>query len=439
MAASNTAVVLTHAPTLTRVETHRVMAVIEKAVERLQLLAMLDEQGPDAKAATAAGGTMAGGASTMGNTMTDDQGRGVGGILEEQKQLEARYEELINATQKRKHNPMDPLLDPQCFSHVHNAQEEEMLNELRDVSKRLKEQSRILCRQLKDNPNDADNWRKIVAERAELASLMSSCVREMQTSAMAGDVHDAAANATHQLGSYEQFAKKVLEEQVASQWAEELVKKEQQTNQNVKQLQNEVKHERAMKEEELEKRHRLIADLKTELRILKQGVKEQMDKLKAETEAETEAQQRGALDVERQLNERLMQLRALVRNEVTATSDMKVHIDCKIEGIEDLTAQWNDKNQMQQKTMETQKHNKQQERNDLAARLHEKLGSREAEEFARKSREEEQKRRADNKAREEALANAKYAAATKLQASIKGFFTRAILTVLKKKAGKKRK
>jgi IQ domain-containing protein G len=430
MASATTQVVLQHSPTLTRVETHRVIAVLEKAVERLHLLAMLDEQGP--KTATGAPAM-----STLGGA--EDGGRGVGGILEEQKHLEARYEELIRITQKQRHNPMDPQLDAACFSHVRDHEEEARIEELRDVSRRLKEQSRLLCRQLKDNPNDAENWQKIVSERAELGVLLSACVRELQKSSQLNDVADMASQGAHQLGNYEEFAKKVLEEQVASQWAEELVKREKETNQNVKQLQNEVKQERALKEEELEKRHKVIAELKTELRVLKQGVKERMDRLRAETEAATEAQKRAALDVQRVLNDRLRHLDQMVHNEETVTSDMKAHIESKLHDIDDETGVWTEKNTDAQRRMDTDKHNKQQERNELAAKLSEKQGAREAEQYNQKARDSDRSHKRKLREDSENLANEKYRAATKLQASIKGFFTRTALVTLKKKFGKKKK
>jgi hypothetical protein len=436
MATSNTQVVLQHAPNLTRTETHRVIAVLEKAVERLHLLAMLDEQAPNPPATVHAEGSTVG-ASTK-SASNDEASRGVGGILEEQKQLEARYERLILATQAKRHNPMDPLLDPACFSHVRNVAEEQQVEELKDVSRRLKEQSRLLCRQLKDNPNDAENWQKIVSERAELGVLISSCVRELQSSSQANDLQEAAHGA-HSQGSYEQFAKKVLEEQVASQWAEDLVKREKDTNKHVKTLQQEVKAERALKEAELEKLNRDIAELKTQLRDLKQEVKNRMDRLKAETEAATEAQKRAALDAQRVLNDRLKKLELLVQNEEAVTADMKAHIYTKIESLDRLTDEWTRKSAKAQADMETEKHNRQTDRNELAADLSKMLGKREAEEFNFKAREAEKERRAQNKQREEEIANAKYAAATKLQASIKAFFTRATLTVLKKKASKKKK
>lgn len=431
---SQTQVVLQHSPTLTRVETHRVVAVLTKAIERLDLLAMLDEQGP-----VAADGTMAKSRTRMAtlSSAADDGGRGVGGILEEQKQLEARYEELIRATQKQRHNPMDPKLDAACFSHVRDHEEEARLEELRDVSKRLKEQSRLLCRQLKDNPNDAENWQKIVSERTELGVLLNSCVNQLEASTKLNDVHDAAAHGTHQLGSYEQFARKVLEEQIATQWAEELVKREKETNQNVKQLQNEVKQERALKEEELEQRHKEIAALKTELRELKQVVKEEMDRLTAETAAATEAQKREALDLQRGLSDQLKDFETMIRNEEAVSTDMKGHLEKKIVHLDEENAKWTSYSNEAQARMDTKKHNTQTERNELEQRLLDAKARLETERQQAIHREQQKNAELQLQQSKERKQNEEYRAATKLQAAIKACLTRAILA--KGKKGKKKK
>lgn len=421
------ATALTFSPVLSRIDTQRVVAVVEKAIERLQLLSMLNFEVP----------------ADMGNPQTDpNASRGVGSILEEQKRLEARYEALVLATQKLHSNPMEPQLDAQCFAHVENRKEKEQLEELRQISVALKEQSKLLCRQLKDNPNDADNWRKIIGERSELITVLSSCVRELMSSATTvdsmGDGGAAAHAAGASLSNYEVFAKKVLDEQSASQWADELVKKEKETNQNVKQLQNEVRHERVMKEEELEARHKSIAELKAELRILKQSVKESMDKLRAETEAGSEAQQRAALDQQRILRNKLMGIRDKIQMEMQVNETEKRHVSKRIAELEALAAEQVKQDQSKLE-MENKKHMMTTKRNDVSDKLQDAIQKRYAAQTNKQSREEEQKRRGGEKADRERLRDARYDAATKLQAAIKGFFTRQQLIPLKKKFGKKKK
>lgn len=417
------ATALTFTPVLSRIDTQRVVAALEKAIERLQLLSMLNYEVP---------------AEMMSTEAETAANRGVGSILEEQKRLEARYEALVLATQKLHNNPMEPQLDAQCFVHVENRKEKEQLEELRQISVALKEQSKLLCRQLKDNPNDADNWRKIIGERNELITVLSSCVRELMSSTSAVDSMSDAGGASAALSSFEVFAKKVLDEQSASQWADELVKKEKETNQNVKQLQNEVKHERLMKEEELDQRHKSIAEFKAELRVLKQNVKESMDKLRAETEAGAEAQQRAALDQQRILRNRLMRIRDKIQMEMQVNETTKRHVSKRIAELEALAAEQVKQDQSKLE-MENRKHNMTTKRNDVADKLQDAIQKRYAAQTNKQSHEEEQRRRAADKLDRERLRDARYDAATKLQAAIKGFFTRQALVPLKKKFGKKKK
>lgn len=249
---------LNFSATLQPMESHRVVAALEKAIERLQLLTLLNyESAGEASAANASTMSKASGTGKDRSTTTVKEDKGVGSLLDEQKRLEARYEQLLVATKKVHHNPLDPSLDVQCFAHVENAERKAQLEELARISTQLKDQSKMLCRQLKENPNDADNWKKIVTERSELIALLSACVREITSSAAAN--FDAAANdPTAGTASYELFAKKVLDEQSAQIWADDLVKKEKEINQNVKQLQSEVKAERQNKERELEECHRKV-------------------------------------------------------------------------------------------------------------------------------------------------------------------------------------
>ena len=408
---------------VTRTETHRVIAALEKAIERLQLLTLLDERGPEAVAAAA----------------SQEEQRGVGGILEDQKTLEARYERLIEVTQKKKHNPADPLLDPTCFAHVRNKEEEAQLAELSDVSSRLKDQSKLLCRQLKDNPNDADNWAKIVKERADLVLSLKAVVVELQTSSLANDAHDSAAHGAHQHGSYENFALKVKEEETTSQWAAALVKKEQDTNNNVKAMQQQVKEERQKKEEMLEKCHTKIAELKTDLRSLKQRVKEQKDKLKAENDAQAQAQAREAAEKQRVRDEALGRLGQFIQSEHVVMEDTVRHTSTKLEHLEELSKRWGEKKQKTLDDIGAKKHRAETDRASVLSQL-------DAEEEALEDQKEKKAMRDSEKARDnedrearESLKLQQYNARTKLQAAIKGFFTRTALIVLKKKAGKKKK
>ena len=434
---ANTNGTLNFHATLPWVDAHRVAAAVEKAVERLQLLTLLNYESPNETAATPAPQPQAGLKSTGGVSGATSGGgdRGVGNLLEDQKRLESRYEQLLVATKKVKPDPLHPTLDPLCFAHVDNAERRAQLTELQRIAAMLKEQSKQLCRQLRENPNDADNWKKIVSERSDLIHSLAGLVRELTSAtASAGSRSDGPLSA-----SYEQFAKKILDEQSAQQWADEIVKKEKEINQNVKQLQTEVKQERLQKERELEECHRKLTDLKTELRNLRRDVKERSDKVRAETEASSEAFQRSAMQQQRGLRSDINASRDAVQNEHQVHDLILQHIGERIKRLDDIAAKWDQKNQDEIKKMEARKVDVEQSRRECAEKLKEKSELRLQAFEQQKIRREEAA--LDEQEHTETLnrAQAEYAAATKLEAALKGFFTRQALISLKKKAGKKKK
>jgi len=284
-------------PSLSQIESHRIIAVIEKALERLQLLALLSHE-VSTQLESASNNKTGGGAAQAAALPTggDDSLKGVGGILEHQQRLEGRYEELMTFTAHKKHNPLEPKLEMSCFKGVENLTRKKHMEELRSLSTHLKEQARQLCSQLKENPNDVDNWRRVVEQRSGFIAVLSTAVQELSTpattittttttTAAAGDASSSGGiNLPFQITMrYESFARHVLGEQHDLQTAEEIVKREKDTNQSVKKLHQDVALEKQKKEQELEQRNVQLSDLKQQLRLLKQQTKEDMDRYRAET------------------------------------------------------------------------------------------------------------------------------------------------------------
>lgn len=493
--------VLNFRPNLSGIDSQRVLAVLEKAVERLELLRVMNYEtatdaatigalnaaatiaatsaaasgvagGPANAAAAAAiaetllkrtngGATVGGGAGgTMGGTSGGGAGggtgRGVGDILEEQRALEERYESLLKATQRDAQNPRDPKMDAACYSHVRDEEHEALKAELRSVSVQLKDQSRLLCRQLRENPNDANNWKKIVTERDELIKMLLAGITELQTTAqMSADaaVHSGGPSSSAAGGggrggggggggisaSYESFARKILDERSASAWAEALVKKEKETNQSVKQLQNDVKLERALKEQELEQCDRQLAALKSQLRSLKKEMRLRADEMRAKTEAATEAQEGDALEQQRVLNNAIGSTLGAIDVEQTVHIEMTAHISKKKALLEDYIQKRNAAMSEKNEARDRMRSELQNDCNTRRADIERKESQREEGLEAKEIREREAEQRAQTKKDTEARANARYEAATKLQAALKAMITRANLVALKKKAAKKKK
>lgn len=442
-------------------------------------------------------------------------------MMAEQQALEARYGELLRATQTTRPPATEPVLDAHCFALHRDDEAERLQRELKVVSTKLRDHSKALCTQLKDNPDDADNWAKISNERRELMGLLQTAIAELTTgyqearrdrtdASMVGSETSAryaagsvagstgptgimAASATNGLqrsvsgrsllsthasdggspsqsqtpslmkrfgsfaqikraaknnspqpripllSSYEQFARRVLQEQAAQRWADELVQKERELNQNVKQLQSDLIQEQGLREKELAERQARIAELRVQLRERKRRLKERSDETKAQSTAAAEALQRAAAEDDREVNEAASTAERLLRDEDRAYALFAEHLKQRAAEMETLAAEWDRKNQSEIMKMEMQKLDAEQTRQQCAERLVE------CERDMTTQTELKQERDAAKQAEEEeAIAletrhHEEYEAASQLQSALKAMLTRQALAKLKKASKKKKK
>merc|ERR1711972_950590 len=94
-------------------------------------------------------------ASVHGDELTQFMGDEISRIIQEQRDLEKRYEELIAARGQLK-------------GLCNKAKFTETQKEIQEVAHKLKESNRSLCRNLKENPNVQENMLKMQQERAQV-------------------------------------------------------------------------------------------------------------------------------------------------------------------------------------------------------------------------------------------------------------------------------
>lgn len=564
-------------PKLNFITTNRVVAVMQKAVERLQLLTLLDTTEPstfsEAKAAEAAKaaetdniasrmiGTKRTGltrsaclfAGPQGRALqktvtpvtnailaaTNTQHRGratVAEMLADQRQLEIRYGELLRATKKVRPRATDPAIDSNCFSSVKDPEYVSLQHELKSISSKLREHNKVLCTQLKDNPNDGDNWVKVSNERQELVALLQGTIAELcsgyeesrlgrgqalktasanmsisknqhnvsisntnnATSIFAAskasnapdqtpgsqkivsaDSTPAAANASQAppasaaaqekekdpqplmkrfgstmqmkraksatntapriplISSYEVFARKILREQAAQRWADELVKKERELNQNVKQLQSDLLMERSLKEKELAERRSAIEELRVQLRELRHRLNERSEEAKEQVEAATEGLQRQAADEDRLVTEEMLHHQQQLEVEHRTFTVFADHLKERATAMDRLAGEWDKKNQVEIKQLETRKIDAEQTRQATAEKLKDCENDMVNQTELKEVRTEKVSKEEEEINKKEARRQAEYVAASQLESAIKAMFTRNALVKLKKKMRKK--
>ncbi|KPI84148.1 hypothetical protein ABL78_6794 [Leptomonas seymouri] len=565
-------VLLTGQPTFsTQVDfltANRIVSAFERAVERLELLSLLDATGPvddDAAAenkhsAGFSGSLRAGMMSPSGVGFSSTRGaailqgkeheislttaqkvsevlaasqqqgsRGRPSVLEllaEQRLLERRYGELLVQTQPVVSlHPGEPQLRKQCFGTVHDAQQAALEQELAHVSSRLRDTNRLLCTQLQDNPQDADNWTKISNERSELTALLKDVITELTTGYKEAFQHhpqhlrkNESSNHTHRLSSvapqrahtansdagdhgthinstsdspashaigvnpstfthsnsesgsqqatlkrfgstvqrrrasrttfqapriplassYHQFAVKVLQEEAAQQWADDVLAKESALNQNVKQLQADLVREREMREKDVAERKARVLELQLELRRLKSAMQQRTEAAKARGEAATEGLQRdGAVEIN-EVSKTTQRNELLLAVEADTHSAFAEFLRQRTAATDALASEWEAKTQRELKKKEAAKIDVENSRQSCAQRLADLEQEQTIQLELRKQRDTKTKEEEEERQRIEDQRAAEYAAASVLEAALKAMMTRQTLAKLKKGSKKKK-
>ncbi|CCW69213.1 unnamed protein product [Phytomonas sp. Hart1] len=443
-------------------------------------------------------------------------------LLKEQQVLEERYEEFLRASRLKTPLTETSLQAKQLFGCTDDFQKEELQHELIRVSAKLREHRRVLCTQLKDNPNDVDNWRKISNEREELITLLKDTIMELTTGYQESTRYSSQRGGSQQTGlgmgafsnlgqqlpslcrstsgtsmrsfgniqgtlkddlsetppsrlshtntlhttlskrfgstmqmrhavknvpnqpripltsSFIGFTQKVFQEQAAQRWADALVRKQKELNQNVKQLQHNMAQERSLKECELAERRAKIAELRFELREKRRALEVRTLEAKAAMEAATEGQKRRAEEEQREVTKSMKTNQQLLQME---NDTHKMYVEFLYNRIQELDAMaldWNRKNQTKLKWIEEMKLDAEQTRQQCSERLRDCEAEMEVQLNLQAQRGEKRRKEAAATTAEEQKSEAAYEAASKLQSAIRAMFTRMTLKKLKK-GGKKSK
>ena len=202
---------------LTVIESARISSIIEEALEKLSFLASIT---PDVMAHR----------DELSQIVGDEITR----IIQEQRGLELRYEELIAQRSSLK-----------ALSNKAKYKENQEL--IKEVARALRESTKELCRNLKGNPNIAENLSKIQTERSNLQNLLSKTLRELREN------------------SFSTLTTTVEEEKARNDMILEVIAKEKEVSAAVKKLQEDLSSERHQHEAEVEERNEIISKLKEEL------------------------------------------------------------------------------------------------------------------------------------------------------------------------------
>ncbi|KAG2444620.1 hypothetical protein HXX76_001364 [Chlamydomonas incerta] len=171
--------------------------------------------------------------------LTQSVGEEISRMITEQKKLESRFEELVALQHVLRHQPNKTKLM-------------ENQNELQKVAEALRQSTKQLCRNLKDNPNVAENMLKVASERQALQLLLSNCLNEIEV-----------------FGKVQPLVESVMAQQASEQAMKETIEREKNTTAAVRQLRNDLREEKLDHEEKMKEKKKGLSTLKEQLKALK--------------------------------------------------------------------------------------------------------------------------------------------------------------------------
>jgi myosin heavy subunit len=277
---------------LNEVEAFRAQVLLEEALKKLNFLQSISTGG------------------SGGDELTQFMGDEISRIIQTQRDLERRYEELIAQRGKLK-----GLCNKAVFK--------ETQQEIQTVANQLKESNKNLCRNLKENPNVQGNLLKMQAERAQVQEWLEETKSELLEK------------------TFQSLVSKVEAEKKEQDRLNDIRKKEKEASQAVKQLEAELQREYADHEKETKTNNQQIKELKEELQqnrtISDIEFKFEEKKLRAREQALL----RIHAQMHKKLEEEYSALLGAQELETTVHKSAQDFLESKVESLQQQKEQWN--------------------------------------------------------------------------------------------------
>ena len=197
---------------------------------------------------------------------------------------------------------------------------------LQEVSRKLRDSTKNLCRNLKENPNVGGNLIKIQQERTDIEELFQESFEEMEESA-----------------TFQRLRKTVDADRQDEKDIANLIKREKQLAIDVKTLEEELEALKLDYVRDVKERKQQISTLKKTLRTLQSTTKIRQQYAKSQSKAKMEARQRGYREVEQGLKAEIDNLKNTRELEVEVNGSLTGFLSKKQQDLADLTQQWMDK------------------------------------------------------------------------------------------------
>uniref|UniRef100_A0A7S0MXQ0 Dynein regulatory complex protein 9 n=1 Tax=Pyramimonas obovata TaxID=1411642 RepID=A0A7S0MXQ0_9CHLO len=373
------------------VEAAQVQAILRNALEKLSLASVItvdaDEQ-----------------AAELSRSVGDEISR----VIHEQRQLEQRFEVLISQRGILKAMP-------------NKTKYKENQKELHEVANQLRQSTKLLCRNLKENPNVAGNMLKIQTERMQLQTLLSTCVVELEDC------------------SYETLVNKVEEEEAREKLIAQTIERERAATQAVKLLKVQLKEEKTAHDEEMADKKKILTVLKDELKELKYKTSTEQKYKEKEFNADSQCTRRCQSTIIHNLEAEIDRLRAIIDIEKQVHTATLEFLADRQDKLQEMDTNWKEKlstdTQSKDGELESLKRAQQRDKD----RLDTLVESTQKEQAEKELRANEERRAMQEENRHLNDRESQLAAAIKIQACWRGWKVRSDQNPSLKRSGKKGK
>lgn len=286
---------------LTPIEALRVQTLLDVALKKLEFLSSIS--------------------TGTGSELTEFMGDEISRIIQEQRELEKRYEELI-----AKRSTLTGL--------ANKAQMKEVQSEIQEVGRNLKESNKSLCRNLKENPNVSENLIKMQRERQLVQTWLDDLHKELTEY------------------SFSQLMAKVDEERRNQELLQVVKQREKEVSKTVKQLEQDLAREYAEHEKETRQATQEIKELKQDLQQRKSVSQIELSFEEKKLRAKENALVRIFAQHEKSLREQKDNLEKMITLEKTVHGDMRDFLEKRLDDLAVETKDWHDKAEREIKATE---------------------------------------------------------------------------------------
>ncbi|XP_043926637.1 dynein regulatory complex protein 9 isoform X3 [Protopterus annectens] len=225
----------------------------------------------------------------------DIVGNEVNSVLQTQKKLELRYEELMSARSEIKGTKW-------------NGSEKiaELRQQIHETAGDLKRSNHVFSGTMKQSPLSPENLKKVQADRQFVADIAAEMLEELQTS-----------------GTFNSLLQAVQWEKEKKNDMYNTIIREEDGRKQIKALQKQLQDIKKDKESEVQNRNELIAHLKDQLQELKAKTNMEGKYVRKNTEHQVFQTQKKCHQAEKELEEEVLRLRAKIDEETRVHQEIE--------------------------------------------------------------------------------------------------------------------